>query len=110
MIIHADVYLELTVNLQGVYRPAYKARIPRGEYQPMEPDEPAGVEDIDIVGMSGSRWQSSAGKITELHLDLFKGVNVADPNFQKVLDNLMEVVGDRAEDAFEAPEYEAEDF
>ena len=44
---------EFEIEITGSYHAAYKARVPAGEYMPLEPDEPEAFEcDTAIVKLS----------------------------------------------------------
>ena len=89
-----DVSFEIEVSLSGIYQPGYPETGPSFACAG-EPGEPPSIEDMEIHGMLGLLTLN--GKNADV--DLFKGVDVKNPEIQKFLANLLAFCGDDAETA-----------
>lgn len=99
----ADLGVELTVSLSATYIPARRASTPRGEYAPIDPDDPESLEDITISGLLYDTYELDYS--TPLHTrrvvthNLLENVDTSCREVQKLLENLLGCVQSAATEA-----------
>ena len=104
---HTEWTVEIEVSLVGDYLPFVPATPPSYASGGDPPDGDI-VEDIDIDGMRIERverkWDATAQCFrNELrHFNLLEGVDTKDQNVARLLANLIEAIGDDAQDALRA--------
>lgn len=101
--IHTTFSVELELGLTGVYHPFIKGASEYSGGPPIEPDEPASVEDVDISAMSFEVVERIVldGKYEwkRTNINILDGVNIKSPDVQRFLSNLVAAIHDDAVEA-----------
>ena len=81
----ATTYIEIGVNLAGVFQRGYAATH-------TEPGERDGFEDITIEGLF---FEETLRK----EINLLEGVDTTNPHVRRLLDNILNALGEAADEA-----------
>ncbi len=90
---HTATYsFEIELDLSGTVSPGYAG-------DQTSPPEGVSVEDVDIEGVFGLKRQWSVKGVRLTRTNLLAGVDIKNPEVQKILSNILAFVGDDAADA-----------
>lgn len=96
----ATISVELDLTVSGRYDPGQPDRLPSASDDVGEPGWDACVEDVGIDDMRGDRPVTFRSRLVRyVHTSILTGVDVTQPDVQRLLANLLELVRDDAEQA-----------
>lgn len=88
---------EIEVGLTGTFSAGCAAWGGSKGERPINPPEPDSIEDIAIERLSAIRSRYEGGRLAWTSVNLCEGVDMNSPDVRKLLDNILDFIGDDAE-------------